>query len=238
VNGMTCGINGKEACAKLFPDALWVDYIDPGYTLCIEVMREIDTYVKKNNVQPKLLFMKNHGVFVAADTVEEMTSLYKDMMEALRKKYNENNVDLVMTSKPAKANIAKKLQQILESYKEINGSTPCVATGNFLELPKQPLTPDHIVYMKAKLFTAEPNVKNLQSFKHDNGYLPLLLISDDGFIAVGETQMSAQLTMTLAMDEAYVLQLSEAFGGVELMTDAAQSFIINWESEAYRKKQS
>ena len=24
--------NGKEACKKLFPDALWMDYIDPGIT--------------------------------------------------------------------------------------------------------------------------------------------------------------------------------------------------------------
>jgi len=238
VNGMTCGINGKESCEELFPDALWVDYIDPGYTLCIEVMREIDAYVEKNNSQPKLLFMKNHGVFVAADSVEEMTSLYKDMMAKLNEQYQQKNINLVMASEPAKANMGEKLQQVLDSYSEINGSIPSVATGNFLTLPSQPLTPDHIVYMKAKLFSNEPTVENLKAFKEKNGYLPLLLTSDDGFISVGETQASAQLTMTLAMDEAYVLQLSEAFGGIEVMTQEAQDFIINWESEAYRKKQS
>ena len=41
VNGMTCAKNGKAVCAELFPDALWLDYIDPGYTLCMEVRKEI-----------------------------------------------------------------------------------------------------------------------------------------------------------------------------------------------------
>ena len=30
VNGMTCGKNGAEKCAELFPQALWVEYVDPG----------------------------------------------------------------------------------------------------------------------------------------------------------------------------------------------------------------
>ncbi|TFG48006.1 MAG: hypothetical protein E4H40_05430, partial [Candidatus Brocadiia bacterium] len=34
VNGMTCSKNGVRVCKEIFPTALWLDYIDPGYTLC------------------------------------------------------------------------------------------------------------------------------------------------------------------------------------------------------------
>ena len=39
VNGMTCAKNGRETCAKLFPEALWIDYIDPGATLALEIKK-------------------------------------------------------------------------------------------------------------------------------------------------------------------------------------------------------
>ena len=44
VNGLTCAKSGDVVCARLFPDALWVEYIDPGYTLCMEVRRRIAQY--------------------------------------------------------------------------------------------------------------------------------------------------------------------------------------------------
>ena len=39
-----------------------------------------------------------------------------------------------------------------------------------------------------------------------------------------------------AQDGAQVLKLSQAFGGVEYMSDRAREFIENWEVESYREK--
>ena len=35
VNGMTCAKDGEAVSKRLFPDALWVEYIDAGYTLSL-----------------------------------------------------------------------------------------------------------------------------------------------------------------------------------------------------------
>jgi len=44
VNGMTCAKDGEAVCKRLFPDALWVEYIDAGYTLCMVLKDRIDAY--------------------------------------------------------------------------------------------------------------------------------------------------------------------------------------------------
>ena len=60
-----------------------MDYIDPGYTLCMETKRAIEEYNAENGQQPNMIFMKNHGVFVAADTENEIRDLYKEIMSSL-----------------------------------------------------------------------------------------------------------------------------------------------------------
>ena len=64
---------GREQ--KTFPDALWVEYIDAGYTLCMELKGRIDQYKAEFGRIPKIIMLKNHGIFVS-DTAEEIRSLY------------------------------------------------------------------------------------------------------------------------------------------------------------------
>ena len=37
VNGITCGINGQKVTKELFPDAIWIPEIEPGWTLAVKV---------------------------------------------------------------------------------------------------------------------------------------------------------------------------------------------------------
>ena len=66
VNGMTCSNNAKAVCQELFPEALWLDYIDPGYTLCMQVRKTIQNYKDQKGCEPSMIFLKNHGVFISA----------------------------------------------------------------------------------------------------------------------------------------------------------------------------
>ena len=67
VNGMTCSVKAEETCKRLFPDALWVEYIDPGYTLAAGVKSRLDEYKSKHGKQPAVVFLQNHGVFVISE---------------------------------------------------------------------------------------------------------------------------------------------------------------------------
>ena len=79
VNGLTCARQGGATCARLFPDALWVPYIDPGFTLCMDVRRRLRGQ--------KLVILENHGIFVAGDTADEIRATYRRVLDALRAEY-------------------------------------------------------------------------------------------------------------------------------------------------------
>ena len=57
VNGMTCSDEGSEVCRRLFPDALWIDYTDPGYMLCMRVREEVANYKKRYGSEPKMVLI-------------------------------------------------------------------------------------------------------------------------------------------------------------------------------------
>ena len=83
VNAMTCGADGKAVAARLFPDALWVDYVDPGFTLAKVVSTELRRFTEARGFAPKVIFLQNHGVFAGADSADELRAIYADIMAKL-----------------------------------------------------------------------------------------------------------------------------------------------------------
>jgi len=100
-----------------------------------------------------------------------------------------------------------------------------------------PITPDHIVYAKSWPYTGPLTRDGLVEFKKRRGYWPKIVITEAGVFAVGNTRGKAELALELAKDGALVIQLTEAFGGVQFLVDAEREFIENWEVESYRQQQ-
>ena len=88
VNGLTCARQGAAACARLFPEALWIPYIDPGFTLCMEVRRRLRGQ--------KLVILENHGIFVAGDTADEIRATYQQVLDALRAEYAKAGISTAL----------------------------------------------------------------------------------------------------------------------------------------------
>ena len=84
VNGLTCAKGGEASAKEMFPDALWVEYIDAGYTLSVELKGRIEQYTLDRGKGPEVILLKNHGIFVAADTAEKIRSLYAEVMDGLK----------------------------------------------------------------------------------------------------------------------------------------------------------
>ncbi len=219
VNGMTCGKNGKAEAAVLFPLALWVDYTDPGFTLAKKVYDDIEAYKKcHDNAVPKIIFLQNHGVFVAADSAEEINELYQMIMSALDSFYVKKQCSTALSCGE------------LDSSVQLDGYT---ASAPF-KTACGPLTPDHIVYAKSfSLVSDAPDAGAAGAFEAEHGYAPYVI----------EVPGRAVLTISgndnvlpLAQDASLVQQLAGAFGGVNYLSDAHRSFIENWEVESYRRK--
>jgi rhamnose utilization protein RhaD (predicted bifunctional aldolase and dehydrogenase) len=234
VNGMTCAKGGESACAELFPDALWVEYIDPGYTLCMEVRKRIETYKASLGREPALLVLKNHGIFIAANSADDIRTLYRRVMDALSAAYQKAGVTdrLAIAETSANAETVATIQSLFG-----DDAAFVAASGRFSFAPG-PISPDHLVYAKAFPFTASLTAESVASYKSERGYAPKVVVSGDCIYGIGTSQKNADLALELAQDGAQVMQLAAAFGGIAYMTDDAREFIENWEVESYRAKQT
>lgn len=233
VNGLTCSKGGEAACKSLFPDALWVEYIDPGYTLCMEVRERIEQYRVVNDKEPALLVLQNHGIFISANTYEEIHMLYAHVMNVLKAEYEKAGTlqALEIIETPDSPETKEKIKSIFG-----DDAAFITSSGMFVYAPG-PITPDHLVYSKAFPYCGTLTDVDVDTYKTARGYAPKVVVAGDRVYGIGNSQSNANLSLELAQDGALVMQLAEAFGGINYMTDRQRVFIENWEVESYRQKQ-
>jgi rhamnose utilization protein RhaD (predicted bifunctional aldolase and dehydrogenase) len=233
VNGLTCSRDAATAAARLFPDALWVPYIDPGFTLSIDVRDRLASYKRQHGKQPIIILLQNHGIFVAGDTPAAVRATYRKVMDTLKGEYQ---TAVVSCSLP-EASVPEPDSAKAESLKALL-EAGAVAGGNMITVADGPLTPDHMVYAKAFPYSGDWSAAGISVYRKQYGYAPRIINSPAGVYTVGKDAKSAGLAWDAARDGALIRQLAAAFGGVRYLDDRARQFIENWEVESYREKQS
>ncbi|NOY82916.1 MAG: SDR family NAD(P)-dependent oxidoreductase [Kiritimatiellaeota bacterium] len=240
VNGMTCARNGAEVCRRLFPDALWVSYTDPGYTLAKTVAHEIEALRAAGRPEPSLIFLQNHGVFAGADTLEGVQALYERVISVLEDAYSRAGVATALeTSGHVDTDVvlewAPALRSLLGTPEQ--RATVCAAAEVFAPA-EGPLTPDHIVYGKSYPFVADRfDPDGVAAFVASRGYLPRVIAVPGRAVFGADMDLKrARGVRLVARDGALVRQLTEAFGGPRFLADRERGFIENWEVESYRRK--
>ncbi len=237
VNGMTCGKEAEQTCRQLFPEALWIEYTDPGFTLAVKVKNEIDKYATEKGKQPSVVFLQNHGVFIAADTESEMEKIHAEMIEVFNTAYKKAGVETNLKIGSLDENVlissAPKLRTLMSDDERV-----AVASSPEFAVSQGPLTPDHIVYTKSYTYDGEVSAEKIDAFKEEKGYRPVVVSQTGAVFTSGTSVKTAQTAMAVAKDGALVAQLTEAFGGANYLSDSSRLFIENWEVESYRKKVS
>ncbi len=239
VNGMTCSANGEEVCRRLFPDAMWVEFIDPGYTLAVEIHERLDDFVAKAGYSPKMIFLQSHGVFISADTIEEIDAMYEQINVALQAEYDQAGVTHELDLSDPDVDTAMATAPPLRTWLGTETARAAVKTSGYFEPVPGALSPDHIVYAKSYALTEEPTAASIAAFEAKHGYQPAIVaIEGKALFSIGNNVKTAQTVLDAACNARQVLQLTQAFGGPRYMTDREREFIENWEVESYRKKLS
>ncbi|MCI5779054.1 MAG: SDR family NAD(P)-dependent oxidoreductase [Lentisphaeria bacterium] len=241
VNGMTCGQDGERRCAELFPEALWVEYCDPGFILAKTVYDECEKYRAAKGCDPRVIFLQNHGVFVGADTAEEIDAVYSGMMRKLAGFCASAGVDVspVIPAAPdmeCVMSLAPGLRGLLRP--DADGRPVTVAALGDFSIPRGPLTPDHLVYAKAfGVISARPDAAEIEAFRAGRGYAPRMVqVPGKAVFCAGKSKSAAATVQALALNGARIEKIAAAFGGVHYLSDAQREFIENWEVESYRAK--
>jgi len=188
VNGLMCSRNAQSETYKMFGDnALFIPYTDPGFTLFKVVDAYITHYKKKKHKHPNLIFLQNHGIFVGADTIEEIESIYdyvirtieehitipccetvapKETEETARISYqavsNDYVLDILQTLPAIRMMLSRKSE--LKTLKIRTNNLTLKFASSFTEYTKidVPFMPDVIVYCKSNyIYLTEQNNERL-----------------------------------------------------------------------------
>ncbi|MBQ4329224.1 MAG: SDR family NAD(P)-dependent oxidoreductase [Lentisphaeria bacterium] len=241
VNGMTCGNDGKAVAEKLFPEALWVDYCDPGFILAKVVFDRCEEYKKSFGKAPQVIFLQNHGIFVGADSAEEITAIYDSIMAKLSAFCADKGVDTAdIVPGDADIDTVMAVAPALRGYLRGNdcGKPLTVTSCGAFAIPRGPLTPDHLVYAKAFGLVADtPDKAAVDAFVAERSYAPRMVeVPGKSVFCSGKNRAAAATVQALALNGALIEKIAAAFGGVHYLTDAQREFIENWEVESYRAK--
>lgn len=177
VNGLMCSVNAEAACKEIFPDALYIEYTDPGYTLFKKVYDRIKAYKAEKGKEPQVIFLQNHGIFVGGDTTAEIEGIYSEVLGKLEAKVaalpegdtavSETVTDVVpairqMLSRSGRGFKTLKVTKnaLVDffidgcSITSTGSATDCPGKSGFDKIAK-PFTPDIIVYCKSSYIFIE-----------------------------------------------------------------------------------
>jgi NAD(P)-dependent dehydrogenase (short-subunit alcohol dehydrogenase family)/rhamnose utilization protein RhaD (predicted bifunctional aldolase and dehydrogenase) len=255
VNGLLCSMEAEAGVSKLFGSkALYIPYSDPGFVLFTIIRKKILEFREKNGVDPQMVFIQNHGIFAAADTIEEIKEIYSAVENTLL-----NVITPVFEAEPDE--LSRLVTDILPAVRMLlsgekikvarafnSSSIAAFITGrNAFSKINLPFTPDQMVYCLSEyLFienTSSPEavLEEIQSgiiaFREKKGVNPkVIFIRNEGAIVAEDSPVSLDYLENLVNDFTRIALLSENFGGPHPMTQEQIAFIESWEVENYRKK--
>ena len=258
VNGLMCSNLAAEKSAEIFGDeVLYVEYVDPGYILFKVISERIAGYNEKFGSDPKVVLIQNHGIFVAANTTDEVYKIYSDVKSKLVNsfesypKYNEIEISGKMIE------VLPALRMLLSSEKlKVTTAFNSSWVNQFIPQKEsfekgiaRPFNPDQMVYCMSEYLFIEDSgsvmsiVKEaktkIDDFKSRKGSVPkVIFIKDEGVIVAEDSPVSISYLKDIVNDFCEISVLSGNFGGPHPLTKEQAAFIENWEVENYRKKVS
>lgn len=235
LNGLTCSTEGETAARKLFgDDVIWIPLCRPGYVLGSLCWEAMNSYKAAHGKDADTILLQNHGVFVAADTLEEIDALFAKVYTTITAKIScEPDLTPVCTVDDT---LCEKVAAAAGyPYALHCGSTEAVKLSRSKDAAApllRPFTPDHIVACGAYPLYVETADDVIPTGKNR-----VIILKDHGYFALGEDRRSAEIVASLVNDAMCIAISSDAFGGPLHMTEEMTDFITNWEAESYRRKQ-
>ena len=254
VNAVTCANRAEETINTLFGhQALYIPWVDPGYILFAKIRDLLWDWRKTHAADPQIIFLQNHGVFVASHTVEEIFEKYQNIDTTIRK-HLEQIPDTTPIEVPSQ--IVKILPALRMIFSRENTKIVGIRNNPLAQLFLKdassfakvalPFIPDQIVYCKARAIYLEQDQPEtiieecktrVHAYEKQYGYMPKMVgLKGYGIIAIEDTWKSVDTMQEVFEDWMKISYLSDNFGGPHFMSERDISFIDNWEVENYRRQ--
>jgi rhamnose utilization protein RhaD (predicted bifunctional aldolase and dehydrogenase)/NAD(P)-dependent dehydrogenase (short-subunit alcohol dehydrogenase family) len=255
VNGIMCSNQAEAMVKKVFgEEAVYIPYIDPGYILFKAVETKIIDFRAEKGYDPKIILLQNHGIFVSADTIQEIISIYNTIIANIEKQVKIPVDETVLPVAGHVTEVVPAIRAIVSAtgLKTIKVSNSVLVErfnrdAASFEKVNYPFTPDLIVYCKSKYVyveevssteaTIEAFKTKFEQFVSSNNYTPkVVFIKGIGMLSIGDNASQSNTIKEVFEDAMKISWLSESFGGQHFMTPSQINFIDTWEVENYRRK--
>jgi len=246
VNGLTCSKKGRYIAKKLFNGrVMWIPSVNPGYVLARLNRKKLIQFKKRYKKVPDIIFLENHGMFVGADTINEIKRIHNLIMDTLREHIVcEPDFSLVTFNKV----MVEEVRGLIKSYPGFEDkyitfesnteSNRVVKDKNSFRKVNSAFTPDHIVYAGPEvLFVENPgDIRgSIREYRNRNSCDPkVIAVKKLGIFAAGNSEKSSHIAMSFFIDALKIAIYAESFGGYKFMDKEQIDFIKNWEVEKFR----
>jgi len=253
LNGLMCSANAERLTTVLFGNSVvYIPYVDPGYILFKEVESRVNAYKDLIGSEPKIILLQNHGIFVAADTIEEIREIYSEVISLLDGAIGEIEPATGLPIDPIASKIVPAIRMMLsgnglKTLKVVNNSYYkrfLVSESEFQKIAL-PFIPDGIVYCNSSFiyaeFSGDENAllnelsEKIKAYTETQHKTPkIICIKGIGCILVNDNALAVATLEDVMMDTCRISLCSEKFGGQNPMTPEQVKFIDTWEVEQYR----
>ena len=229
---------------------MWVPLTYPGYILANEIKTRLELAAAAGKPYPEMIFLQNHGLFVAGDTPDDIERLQQKAAAVIKSqlvKEPETNVTPLKAEQDlfSRFTAASKVAwgRSLEVRGAVNDDILRFAESDEAFEPiRLPFNPDQIVYSgpgPLRINKIDDLTAAVSLYKENWKREPqTVLVKNVGLFAVGDTAKKADSAFELMIDTVKIAVFSESFGGALPMTNELILFIRDWEVEHYRAKVS
>lgn len=254
VNAVTCAKNAEASFEEMFgEEQVFVPYITPGYILYKEIENQNDKYFDAQGKYPQIFFLQNHGVFVGAETTEEVKDKYDWIISSIKDKISN---EVVIEELPINDNFTEVVPAIRAALSvnklklgRVRNNTLIDAflkSDEKMQHLVNPFSPDGIVFCGPRPLVVEEgndtagtlqNFKNgLEQYREHAGFDPkIVVVKGLGVFAPGDNINAASVAIDVFEDILKIAHYALNFGGPNFMHPDDVKFIEEWEVESYRK---
>ncbi len=249
----------REAVRELFPGALTVGYHTPGVELALALAdsltaaglgpgAELSTSANDSGVPVSgsgvpatgsgvcLVFLENHGLIVAAESIEDVMRATDSVMDAACS-WLDIDLSRYKTTNLLSALIRSMSDEPISVYLcEDKILLDALAINPALLLSK-PTWPDQLVYCGSEGVRLQSfqDVDALRAFVDRHAHLPRIVVVDGKLFLVERTIRNCRRLEEVL--KAHVMMLTNANpDDVRFLSSAEQEYLLNWEAEKARQR--
>lgn len=235
VNMIVIEKDWKDVLAKMFDDVVLVDYRTPGIELALELKKEMDNFESVKLMQPKIIFLQNHGLIISSDNIDEI----KDLSEEVLKKIEEYlKIDL---SRYKETTSVSDLFSCYEGAPFLSYLSEDSQINRIFQTKQEllfslPFCPDKLAYcgIGAVKIVRTEDTNALKQYVKEYHELPKVVIFGTRiYIVTKNIKKAKEIEEVL---KCHLLVLENASKEISFLDFDELAYLSNWEAEEYRQK--